>query len=320
MTYNRIFLAIPNEMAMLKFILWILPKVRVHEVIHSLERGSEFNVEFWQPILASKKEDFPKISYRLHNMIGRFLRDERYEMLDLFHQLGVDFTKSFEHMEYIDYNLISKLERLLKYGANPDLSVGRDRSTILFKYTSNIEIVELLLDHGADPNRGSFKLKASPLFKAMCFRHIDSVRLLMSHPDIDLIGKFGKAEETLLHLCVWPEFWPQLIEAGNDINTLDKNGKPPIYSLIREQVSSDVLEEFLKLGPKLETKTYRLKKTVFFLACERGWLDAAKLLLRYGADPNTIRDSDGMAAKDLLSTDHPRYNELFNHSSVKRAE
>ena len=320
MTYNEIFLTIPKEMAMLKFILWILPKVRTDEVIHCLEQASEFNVEFWQPILVQKKEDLPIFSHRFHNMIRRFLQDEQYEMLDLFNQLGVDFTRSFEHMEYFGFNVVSKLERLLKYGADSGIFVGLDRSTILYKHVGDLEIVQLLLDHGADPNRGSIKLKASPLFKAMCFKYVDSISLLMAQPNIDLIGKFGKTEETLLHLCIWPEFWPQLIEAGNDINTLDKNGKPPIYSLVKEQVSLDVLEEFLELKPELEIKTYRSKKTVFFLACERGWLDTAKLLLRYGADPNTVRDSDGMAPKDLLSTDHPRYNELFNHNSVKRAE
>ena len=140
----------------------------------------------------------------------------------------------------------------------------------------------------------------------------------MSVPNIDLGPLPGG--KSLLAQCIHPEFWPRLISAGNKINDVDEYNDMSALTTIVVSADIETLEEFLKLGPDLDMPhPGNENKTALHIASGTLSLDAAKLLLCYGANPNAV-DDNGRTPKDLLPKDHPRYNELFNHSSVKRAE
>lgn len=94
--------------------------------------------------------------------------------------------------------------------------------------TNNTELVEKLLQSGADPNSSDVH-KRSPLHLAACRGYADIVRALLRHganPNIkDTLGN------TPLHLAACTNHIPvviELLDAGTDVSSNDKNGRNPI--------------------------------------------------------------------------------------------
>lgn len=154
-------------------------------------------------------------------------------------------------------NDLGKVERLLADGAYPTLDNA-----------SNPQIIEKLLEAGADPNEiGNGRGSELPLISAVRGNKEDLVRLLIdSGADVNQKGKYGN---TPLHVaidCVYPDMVKLLIDSGADVNKT--SGQFMHYLPL--QVANKTLEE----------KSYIFKKDA---------RQIIKLLSEAGANAATTR-------------------------------
>ena len=337
-SYKSMFLELPMNSKTLEFFVWLSPHVSLYNIQEKLWNCSiyteeelwnlgidvveECTVDVWRPILETKSNEIRQLYNIFDRTIISLIKGENYEIPNLLLELGVKITHIFTYLSGLDSTgaeIVRQVEYLLNRGAHPNILVKKWSTdfTPIHHFMDRVDMVQLLLNHEADPNRFC-KTSVSPLSEAMRGQHFETVRLLMAQSTILLTPEANGC--SLMPHCIWPEFWPRLLEAGNGINDQAGNGTTLLYNLVDKQVSLDILEEFLKLEPDLELRPHKINFTVLYMACENKWLDTAKLLLRYGADPNQLCTFFYQTPKSILSTDHPRYNELFNHNSVKRAE
>ena len=366
-SYEKLFLELPKSLETLEFYLWLLPKVSLETVVESLSvyrcknektitftkircehececgykcecvRKCKCVADIWLKLLRQKSREKHEFSSLVMGHMSYYLRKSNYGMLDILHELGMDFTGAFPHLNGLDRetNGVShKIRYLLEHGADPNIPFIRagKHHSMLHHYVGNIEVVRLLLDHGANLHR-VFR-RETPLAKVMrkgmmgtrcgwgktTEDYLEVARELMSAPAINLTPEANCG--SLLPYCMWPEFWPRLLAAGNNINHVSTSIHccTLLQNLILCRAPFDVFEECLTLEPDLETistgETYNA--TALWYACNIKKLDAIEVLLLRGANPDFACGYPRKTARELLEG-HPRYNELFNHR-VKRAE
>ena len=325
LTYEKLYELVPKDDSTVEFIIWLLPRLEPWTIVNGMKPHREYlNAEVWGPIL--RQVDFNGDPPEIPRIISYMLWRENYEMLDVLYEVGFSF-REISRIYYGSNTVLSssnpekvyqQLRYLLEHGGDPNAGVNSMVFPILTRFLHSRKVCELLVEHGANPNVKN--INGIPVIYAVMTRGSRKMyELFMSVKDIDLTIT-GCNNNTLLHICRFSEFWPQLIEAGISINALNANKKTPLMMQLQNGTVKK-LETFLKLGPDLEVFS-SAGHTVLYTACRKNLLDKVKLLVRYGADPDARPDptpGQYQTPRDLLR-DHPRYNELFNHNSVKRAE
>jgi ankyrin repeat protein len=131
---------------------------------------------------------------------------------------------------------IDVLQYLLEHGADPDIKNGVSM-LYLAVTTNNIDAVRLLLEFKADPNTQNSLFKQTPLMQALNLEAFELVELLLNHgadPDIpDVHGKtvlmkvlqfpatfkLAKSRKKILYM---------LLSHGADVTAKDRNGMTAI--------------------------------------------------------------------------------------------
>ena len=152
---------------------------------------------------------------------------------------------------------VEVVKLLLEHGANPN---ARDMYGVtplhLAARKGHVEITKLLLEHGADPNAKEKLGGETPLYWAVVHDRIDTAKLLLEHgadPN-NKSKRFIVNERAVLHWAVRNEnvdLVRLLLEKGANPNVKDKDGYTPLH-----------------------------------IAVLRGNPQIVELLLKYGADPN----------------------------------
>jgi ankyrin repeat protein len=181
-------------------------------------------------------------------------------------------------------------------------------------YMGHIDVVRVLLDHGANLN--TIDKKNTPLISAYDGRHLEIMRLLLergadvdalddfSDPVLNLASKRGQAE--VVHLLLqhnanvnsrgivdWTPLYGAsyfgrtevvqlLLDHGADIDALSSGRHSPLHISIRNNLPETV-QLLLEHGADLNIRD-RKDRTPYQIAKSRGLTEIAQLLLEYGAE------------------------------------
>lgn len=138
------------------------------------------------------------------------------------------------------------------------------------EFDGSVEIIQLLLNYGADVNAPYIKSKLTPLHAAMFVENIEVIELLL--------------------------------KAGADPNALSDEDRSPLRFAV-EQDNLEMADLFLKYGAKktINDSGGFCGYTALGLAVRKLNIQMVELLLNAGADPEAF-DSDGQIARDYLPT------------------
>ncbi|MCY3571484.1 MAG: ankyrin repeat domain-containing protein [Chloroflexi bacterium] len=166
-------------------------------------------------------------------------------------------------------------------------------------WTSHAEVITVLLDAGADPNRKGPK-DFRPLHMAAQHADAEIVELLIqAGAEVDASDD---RRMTALHLAAWhnrAESISVLIEAGADAELLDKIGHTPLM-LAAWLGGLDALKALLDAGVNPNKRGHDGWTALHHAAdSNTSWSEEARrLLLGYGANPQ-LRNDDGWSERDL---------------------
>ena len=184
-------------------------------------------------------------------------------------------------------------------------------------WTGQREIVQLLLDRGADPNqrdRGEVNKDRSqtPLTGLMGFNPKDAApvveTLLLARADPNLKSELGY---TALHRAIQFNQPAKIIELlathGANVETTTPDGETPLTLAANANEPKEILLVLLKAGANPNMRG-QFGFTALFKAVLRGNLGAIEVLLAAGANPN-LANEQGVTpldiAKDWLKTPRP---------------
>ena len=206
-----------------------------------------------------------------------------------------------------DNRTLGAIHLLLEYGAdpNPPTDSDFDGESPLYHvsrlwYESDREIIEILLDYGADINSRSSLEGLTPLHRAIIGdADLDLIEMFLERgADINTRTshgntKLGGDSSTILHSAAEynpnPEAIATLLDRGMDINVMAGDGSAPLHSAVERNENIAIVELLLKRGAEVDARDED-GKTPLHWAIRTIWnRDLApqlmRLLLNYGADP-----------------------------------
>ena len=196
--------------------------------------------------------------------------------------------ESAQIFDAIDQQDAERLDAILSAGADPNSLLGRApywrplEAAIeeMAWYDGSIELVRLLIRHGADVNARDGEDRGTPLHAAM------------SLLDADLQVEDGPA--------VQRELVQLLLEAGADPNVVRSTGESPLRSAV-ERGDVETARLLLRFGASatLDEHGAPCGDTALTAAARRLDLPMIELLIQGGADPSAV-DEGGRTAIERL--------------------
>jgi ankyrin repeat protein len=205
--------------------------------------------------------------------------------------------------------MIDIVEYILKSGFNPNQKIcGEIRTMPAIFYTTrllapedmNINIFDMLLKYGADPNIIDDETNQHILYKVIC-KYADGYKYVFDKliSKISNIEHQNKYDKTLLVHAIeagsrdTAYYVEQIIAHGASLTTKSNNETPFIIAMKNLFVHDSVVECLLKSGadPNMESNE---KKTPLLIAIHKKSKILVDLLLKFGANPN-LKSSDGLS-------------------------
>lgn len=134
-------------------------------------------------------------------------------------------------MQAINHNDITRVKTLIQQGINVnELDANQDAPLVMAAYKGHSEIVQLLLEAGADVTAVDPGMKATALHAAAYAGRTEAAKLLIQyHIDIDKQGPYNGY--TALHDAIWQgndAIAQLLIEAGANLTLKSQAGETPL--------------------------------------------------------------------------------------------
>jgi ankyrin repeat protein len=194
---------------------------------------------------------------------------------------------------------------LLEHGANPNAVSSTDilldpTFTPLARAVDKglADIAQMLIDKGADVNRGGTK---SPLAMALARNDDRIVTMLVDNKKLDLSAALcATAEEGNLGIV------QRLLARHPDLNRLDPRGLLPLAAGVRSGDVS-VVQTLLDHGAMVDGKNRKGETPLMYART----LDVAKLLIARGADPMAQDNAGYTALMRVIDTGAPELTPLL---------
>ena len=285
-----------------------------------LKHGADANVskDKWTPLkLASANGDVELVKQLLRH--GADVNQMQNVSNTALHVAVIHYCRSLGNEDFVNV-----VQTLLKNGAEINARNDGGETPLymvgnLTDNKANLHIVQILLEHGSDPNMCPTYVRWLPSWS-----HYDHVLPLLSaaayrgnNELVTLLIKFGARlnyrddlGRTALHFAIDNDVLRSaerlqstkkngdpltaeiLLSAGEDANVVDNSGASPLY-LACEKGKTEFVKLLLSCGvnPNMETAD----KYPIHAACRGQHCDCVKLLLEYNADL-TVRDKNGKTA------------------------
>jgi len=224
-----------------------------------------------------------------------------------------------------------ELVRLLhKKGADINESSGNGSLPLsIAVWRRNIPLVKLLLELGADPNKSDGQ--STPLLYAIGKNDDtdeEADRIAIAYLLLD--SKANASITDTYHRCALPmaisleshekvELISRLLKAGADINSKDNDGDTPLLfavsaanNLNDKQSALAVIELLLKKGAKTEVLLNDGSYSPLMLAASQNDIEAAQLLLKYGAKKDFTDAGGGAAYVYAAQKNYPQMMDLVD--------
>lgn len=198
------------------------------------------------------------------------------------------------------YGNVNIIRLLLSHGANPNFPWG---NLVLCEAIKNgdIEIVNLLLQYGANVNlRQDDQWSRMPIHIAAKFNHFELIKLLISHgANVNARDDKGITPLHLISRYGNIRIVRFLVEHGAEIDAEDDDyGITPLYKAIKHG-NSEVIKFLINNGANVKFKCKN--KAPLIMAVEKFYKlneDIIEFLLSHGVDINA-KDKNGRTALDI---------------------
>lgn len=194
------------------------------------------------------------------------------------------------------------MQYLIDRGANLEHKECQGRTLLYWtSHSGDLDILDLLLRLGADPNQTS-RLGRTSLSKSAWNNKVDVIRKLLAYPStkIDMEDDRGR---TALHNAVWgatggrtgfkqgisgltdsPGCASALLEHGADIEHADNTGATPLFIAVTT-LSPNSVRVLLDFGANVTAISHRGFMPLHE-GCIRGHVETVKILIEHGVDIN----------------------------------
>ena len=280
-------------------LLYILAESNFASLIHSMNRYDtriSFRGErYGSPLAAAIFNGHKEAAGALLPQIGDAALIES-ALLDISHKRNFKPRKGHTPLHWATQEGCTGMVQLLllDQGINPDSGhadehIGLPTPLCLASRCGHIEIVQLLLDRGADIEARDSN-RYTPLCLASRWRHIKIVQLLLDRgADIEARASDNRTPLCLASWCGHIEIVQLLLDRGADIKARDSDRRTPLY-LASSGGHIEIAQLLLDRGADIEARDSD-NRTPLCLASRYGYIKIVQLLLDRGADTEA-RDSD----------------------------
>lgn len=215
-------------------------------------------------------------------------------------------------------NNVDLVKMLLESGAKPDSGVNFALYEVCWasqKYTSRYEVINLLLQYGANVNKKHKNTSLTPLMATIKNQHGEYAQyLLKKGAKINITNSDG---ETPLMLAIDYKDRPtdlvlirSLISYGADVNVIAKNGNTAL-SIACYNGDDAIVKILLESNASTAVGPKNKNEIPILNACYAGSMECVQLLLKHGADIN-VKDSYGSTAllMSCITKDNPELVKL----------
>uniref|UniRef100_A0ABD2W8N4 Uncharacterized protein n=1 Tax=Trichogramma kaykai TaxID=54128 RepID=A0ABD2W8N4_9HYME len=215
-----------------------------------------------------------------------------------------------------EYGWEDVVQKFLELGQDPNLLVQRTGNSPLYLALSHNkrEVSRLLLKHGADPNvankdgRTALHVLGENYWNSPNMEMIFELKKKLKPGQVDARDKLGN---TPLHLAV-PSHSTNaklvvqaLLQIGSNPNVANDEGLTPMHIICKRRCNDGLWELFWNISDDMKQPVSldvrdKLGNTPLHYALKYKNLDMIELLLRNGADPNTV-DEEGLTPLHIIS-------------------
>uniref|UniRef100_A0A915HMC6 Uncharacterized protein n=1 Tax=Romanomermis culicivorax TaxID=13658 RepID=A0A915HMC6_ROMCU len=218
---------------------------------------------------------------------------------------------------------LNVVELLLQYGANPEAQSERTKDTALSLACSSgkKEVVELLLKKNVNKEHRNVS-DYTPLSLAASGGYTDIISLLLqfgAEINSRTGSKLGISPLMLASMNGHVQAVKLLLEKSADINAQIETNRNTALTLACFQGRHEVVKLLLQYGANVEHRA-KTGLTPLMEAASGGYVDVGRILLEYGADPNSspVPSSRDTALTIAAEKGHTKFVDLLlqNHAQL----
>lgn len=168
-------------------------------------------------------------------------------------------------------------------GINTHSTEFKESALTLACYKGHLEMVQFLLDEGADHEHKTDEMHTA-LMEASMDGHVEVARLLLDHgAQVNMPTDSFESPLTLAACGGHTKLASLLLERGANIEEVNDEGYTPLMEAAREG-HEEMVALLLAQGADINAQTEETQETALTLACCGGFLEVAKFLIEVEAD------------------------------------